>query len=123
MMRKVFYPFTSRTWIGDSGASCFITNDPTGIYDAEPINESFEDANDLMKATIKGKKDIVIRQVDSRTTCYTFEPVKYCKQAKINMFSLTSALSNDGVLSSDDQNNNVINQDGMKIVFDRNQDL
>ncbi len=40
-----FYPFTSRTWIGDSGASCFITNDPTGIYDAEPINESIEAAN------------------------------------------------------------------------------
>ncbi len=77
------------------------------------------DANGLMKATIKGKKDIVIRQVDSRTTCYTFEPVKYCKEAKINMFSLTSALSNDGVLSSDDQNNIVINQDDMKIVFDR----
>ncbi len=53
-----FYPFTSRTWIGDSGASCFITNDPTGIYDAEPINESIEAANGLMKATIKGKKDV-----------------------------------------------------------------
>ena len=34
-----FNPFNPRTWIGDSGASCFITNDLTGIYDAEPINE------------------------------------------------------------------------------------
>ncbi len=37
----------------------------------------------------------------------------------MNMFSLTSALSKGGVLSSDDQNNIVINQDGVKIVFDR----
>ncbi len=51
-----FYPFTSRTWIGDSGASCFITNDPTGIYDAEPINESIEAANGLMKANIKARR-------------------------------------------------------------------
>ena len=43
-----FYPFTSRTWIGDSGASCFITNDPTGIYDTESINESIGAANGLM---------------------------------------------------------------------------
>ena len=69
-----FYFFTLRTWIGDSGASCFITNDPTGIYDAEPINESIEAANGMMKATIKGKKDVIIKQVDGRTTCYTLEP-------------------------------------------------
>ncbi len=58
-----FYPFNSRTWIGDSGASCFITNDPTDIYDAEPINESIDAANGLMKATIKGKKDVMVEQL------------------------------------------------------------
>ncbi len=36
----------------------------------------------------------------------------------MNLFSLTSALSKGGVLSSDIQNNIVINQDIMKIVFD-----
>ncbi len=80
---------------------------------------SMEAANALMKATIKGKKDVIIKQVDGRTTCYTLEPVKYCKQAKVNLFSLTSTLSKGGVLSSDDQNNIVINHDGMKIVFDQ----
>ncbi len=28
---QCFYPFMSKSWIGDSGASCFITNDPPGI--------------------------------------------------------------------------------------------
>ncbi len=37
----------------------------------------------------------------------------------MNLSSLTSALSKGGVLSSEDQNNIVINQDGMKIVFDK----
>ncbi len=37
----------------------------------------------------------------------------------MNLFSLTSALSKGGVRSSDDQNNIVVNQDGVKIVFDR----
>ncbi len=27
-----FYPFTLRTWIGDSGASWYVTNDPIGFY-------------------------------------------------------------------------------------------
>ncbi len=106
-----FYPFASRTWIGDSGVSCFTTNDPTGIRDAEPMNESIEAANWLMKATIKGKKDVIIKKVDGRTTCYTLEPVKYRKQAKENLFSLTSVMSKGRVLGSDDQNNIVINQE------------
>ncbi len=71
-----------------------------------------------MKATIKSKKDVVIKQVDGRTTCYTLELDNYCKQAKVNLIFFTSALSKGGVLSSDNQNNIVVNQDGMKIVFD-----
>ncbi len=72
-----------------------------------------------MKATIKGKKDVIIKQGDGRTTWYTLEFVKYRKQAKVNLLSLTSALSKGGVLSSDDQNKIVINHDCMKIVFDQ----
>ena len=46
---QTFYPFTSRTWIGRSGVSCFITNVPKGMYDAESINDSIEAAKSLMK--------------------------------------------------------------------------
>ncbi len=64
-----FYPFSSRTWFWDSGAPCFITNDPTSIYDADPINESIEASIWLMKTKIHGKKDVFLKQVDGRTTC------------------------------------------------------
>ena len=73
-----------------------------------------------MRATIKGMKDVIIKQVNGQAIQYTFEPVKYCKQAKVKLFSFTSALSNDGKLSSDEKNNIVIKQqNGYEIVFDR----
>ncbi len=75
---QMYYPFVSRAWIGESGASCFTAHDPTGMLDKELINESVE-------AT--------------------------------NRSSLTSALSKDGALGSDDQNSIVIKQDVKKIVF------
>ncbi len=34
-----------------------MTNDPTGIDHSEPINESIEGENKLMKVSIKGKKE------------------------------------------------------------------
>ncbi len=63
------YPFASRTWMGDSGASCFTTN-PTGIYDTEPMNESIEAANVLIMETIKDKKDVITQQVVGQKSCY-----------------------------------------------------
>ena len=71
-----------------------------------------------MRATIKGKKDVTIKQVNGQIIQYTLESVKYCKQIKVNLFSLTSVLSKSENLSSDDQNNISMKQDSMKIVFD-----
>ena len=34
-----FYSFTKNNWIKDSGASCHITNDNTGLYDITNIND------------------------------------------------------------------------------------
>ncbi len=49
---QCFYTFTSRTCIGDYGPSCFITDDPTGICDAESINESIRATNGLIKVPV-----------------------------------------------------------------------
>ncbi len=72
-----FYPFTSRTWIVESDASCFITNDPTGIYDAKSINESIEAANGLMKATISRA-----RRMLSSSKCILEQPATCWKQLR-----------------------------------------
>ena len=39
---ETFHLFTKNTWIGDSGASCYIINDITGVYDVTDINKSVQ---------------------------------------------------------------------------------
>jgi len=46
-------------------------------------------------------------------------PVKYCKDAKVNLFSITNSLKNDNCLSNDKKKNIVIScGNGRKLVFD-----
>ncbi len=61
--RQSYHPFTSRTRIGGSSAFLFIKNDPTGIHNAEPINVAIKASIESKSASIKGKKDIFIKQV------------------------------------------------------------
>ena len=36
---EMFHSFTKNTWIGNSGASCHITNDDTGLYNVTNIKK------------------------------------------------------------------------------------
>ena len=45
---ETFHLFTKNTWIGDSGASCYITNNETGLYNITVISNWY-------KAKILGK--------------------------------------------------------------------
>ena len=50
-----FFSFTKNTWIGDSGASCHITNNDTGLYDITDINKSIQGSSSIMPVMKKGK--------------------------------------------------------------------
>ena len=50
-----FFLFTKNTWIGDSGVSCHITDDDTGLYDITYIDESIQGSSSIMPAMKKGK--------------------------------------------------------------------
>lgn len=65
---RSFYPVEARTLIEDTVVSCIVTNDPNGIYGAEPINELIKATNGLLRVIIKDKKDVIIKQVDGHTT-------------------------------------------------------
>ena len=52
---NTFFSFTKNIWIGDSGASCHITNKDTGIYDIINIDELIQGSSSIMPATKKGK--------------------------------------------------------------------
>ncbi len=101
LMGSKLYHFSSKTWIADSGVS-YMTK---LVFMMSSQSMSLLRLKMVWQGQHKGKKDVIIKQVNSRITCYTLEPVKYCKQAKVNLFSLTSALPKEGVLSRDDQNN------------------
>ena len=59
-----FHMFTKNTWIGNSGTSCHITNDETGMFDVIEIQESIQGSSGTMPATKKGKLQVTIQQVN-----------------------------------------------------------
>ena len=69
--------FTNKTWIGDSGASCHLDNDDSGMYDVEDINDiiGMPDGKSTVRATKKGRKQFVIEQLDGTTAIKEFYPV------------------------------------------------
>ena len=48
---NTFHSFMKNTWIGDSGASCHITNDESGMYDIINIDELIQGSSSIMLAT------------------------------------------------------------------------
>ena len=47
---ETFYFFTKNTLIGNSGTSCHITNDDTGLFDMTKISESIQGSSSSMPA-------------------------------------------------------------------------
>ena len=61
---NTFHSFMKNTWIGDSGASCHITNNESGMYDAIDIDESIQGSSSIMPAMKKGKLHMTVHQVN-----------------------------------------------------------
>ena len=51
----MFYLFMKNTWMGDSRASCHITNDNTGLFDIINIDKLIQGSSGNMPVTKKGK--------------------------------------------------------------------
>ena len=113
------YPsFTDDTMFGNSSASCHIRNSDKGTYEIEAINESIVGIVNDVRATKKGKLQILIKQADGTSTIKV-SLVKFCVRAKENLFSFTQELSKGAKLDSDNANNITLNySDGSKITFD-----
>ena len=119
----VEYPsFTDNTWIGDTGSSCHIVHDDTGLYDITPISEVVGGiGGQSIRATKMGRLNVVIKQADGTLVRRVLYLVKYCLGATERIWSLNQEL-NDARLSTDDKHRYVLtyNDDQQtKIVFDR----
>ena len=106
--RNTFHSFMKNTWIGDSDASCHITNDESGMYDVIDINKSIQGSSGIMPATKKGKLHITVCQVNGQEQVHTLCPLKFCPSTGVNLFSLTCKISQGNKISSDDANKIIV---------------
>ena len=81
--------FNEHTWIGDTGASCHMMNNETGLYEIEWINDRVTlGSGKPMMVTKKGKLKVLIRQSDGSTTYATFNKVKYVPELQVILFGI-----------------------------------
>jgi len=109
---------TEDIWIGDSGASCHMTNDDTGMFDCTKIDEDITIGNGKpMKATKLGKIQAEIIQQDGSTRQVTLTNVKYIPELWCKLFSITAALGKGFNIGNEKQT--IFLQKGdVKLVFD-----
>ena len=106
------------TWIKDSGASCHVTNNDSVLYDVTEIIDSIQGSSSILPATKKGKLWVKVRQVNGTEHVHTIWPVKFCPKAGVNLFYLLWELLQGSKISSDHQNNIVVNTATGNIILD-----
>ena len=85
--------FSENTWIGDSGASCHMTNSDIGMFDWKRIDEEITIGNGRpMKATKVGSIRLETIQKNGSMTSFMMTNVKYIPELYCKLFSLTTAL-------------------------------
>ena len=110
--------FTKNTWIGDSGVSCHVTNNDTGLYDVTDINKSIQGSSSIMPAMKKGKLQVKACQAGRPVQVHTLWPVKFCPKAGAYLFSLTCNLLWGNEIASNHQNNIAVNTLTGNIILD-----
>ena len=110
--------FTKNTWIGDSGASCHITNNNSGLYDITKIDEFIQGSSGIMSAMKKGKLQVKVHQILGTEWVHAIWPMKFCPKAGVILFSLTCELLQGHKIETDQQNNIVVNTPAGNIILD-----
>ena len=105
-------------WIGDSGASCHLTNNEDGFVNWKYIDEHVRvGSGKTLKVTKVGDKKVRVYQKDGSTSVVTLKNVKFVPELWVNLLSIVVALKN-GFSISNKGAIIQIEKDGAKIVFD-----
>ena len=84
---NTFFSFTKNTQNRDSGTSCHITNNNTGLYDIINIDKSIQGSSGIMPATKKAKQWVTVWKLKGAEQVHTLWPVKFSPTAGANLFS------------------------------------
>ena len=93
-----------KIWIGDTGATCHMTNSREGLFDIQPISSSVIFGNgERLTATHVGNKRGLVKQKDGTEKPIVLTKVKYVPKLACNLFSITAALKNGCRLEGNNQ--------------------
>ena len=89
------------TWLGDTGASCSMTNSMEGMYDIKDIKSKVKVGSGVtLMATKIGKKKVTVVQKDGATQDVTLLNVKYVPGLWVNLLSIGQAIQNGFSISN-----------------------
>ena len=114
--RKESSKFSERTWIADSGASCHMINDDSGMFKVKTTSEKVKIGQGYMTATKIGSVKRLFVDQNGNRKIITMENVKYVPELWVNLFSVTRAL-NKGFGLTNDGLSIVLNNGDMEIRF------
>jgi hypothetical protein len=108
-------------WIGDSGASCHMTNSMDGMINVHDIDSPIQiGTGDAVKSTKIGDKRLRILQADGEIKDLVLKDCKYVPQLFTNLFSITKALDKSWQISNEGIKMKLTNSaDTYSIVFDQ----
>ena len=106
-------------WLGDTGASCHMTNNLDGMFNRTKIDSGIVFGNgQRLKAECIGDKRGLVVQKDRSKSPILMKNVKCVPQLYCNLFSITAALGEGCKLTGDIKNLTLMKNDKI-YVFDR----
>ena len=93
---------SEKFWLGDSGASCHMTNNDAAMFDCTSIKSEVQYGNGGMLVAEKiGKIRVKVMQIDGREQVIVLENCKYVPGLTLNLFSILKALNNKWNISNE----------------------
>ena len=106
-------------WLGDTGASCHMTNNLKGMRNLKKISSGIVFGNgQRLKATYVGDKKGIVVQRDGTKKVILMKNVKYVPELYCNLFSISAALK-EGCTLEGDKDSIKINNSNQFYLFDQ----
>ena len=109
------------TWIGDTGASCHMCTSMRGMYDMRNGSGGIKvGSGKILKILSVGKLKVNVQQKDGTSQVIILNDVNFVPDLYCNLFSITTALDENFVLSGGRNECLTLRKDHTIIRFDRN---
>jgi hypothetical protein len=92
---------TKDTWLGDTGASCHLTNDDSNMFDVQAVRSPIKvGSGKSLMANKMGKKRVEVIQKSGSSGTFVLTEVKFVPGLFVNLFSIGKTLKNGFKISN-----------------------